>query len=86
MRSLSLDRRRRREKVRLAFDVYTPTRQFRLIDEFDFRTYTARQFQSLLDQVPELELVETYDFAYDVDQPVRIDGLTEDVVYVLRRK
>ena len=62
-----------------------PTRRFRLADEFTFRTYTAAQFRRLLASVPELELAETYDFAYDIDRPVKIGPRTEDVVYVLRK-
>ena len=86
MQSIDLDRRRRRERVRLTFDVYTPTRQFRLEDEFVFRTYTARQFRGLLDRTPELETVETYDFAYEMDHPIRVTSETEDVVFVLRKR
>ena len=85
MQSLEVDRRRRTERVRFTFDIYTPTRQFRLADEFTFRTYTAGQFQELLSKVPRFDLVETYDFAYDIDAPITIDGKTEDVVYVLRK-
>ncbi len=85
MQSLELDRRRRTERVRFTFDVYTPTRQFRLADEFAFRTYTARQLQDLLDKVPQFELVETYDFAYDINQPIKIDSETEDIVYILKK-
>lgn len=86
MQSLEIDRRRRIERVRFTFDIYTPTRQFRLADEFNFRTYTARQFRGLLDKVPQFELVETYDFSYQIDGPVVVDGKTEDVIYVLRNK
>ncbi len=86
MQSVEVDRRRRTERVRFTFDIYTPTRQFRLADEFTFRTYTARQLQDLLGKVPEFELIETYDFAYEIDSPITIDGKTEDVVYVLRKK
>lgn len=86
MWSINLDRRRRRERVGFTFEVYTPTRQFRLTDELDFRTYTYPQFEQLLAKVPELELAETYDFAYDVDQPIRVTGRTEDVIFVLRKK
>lgn len=86
MQSLEVDRRRRTERVQFMFDVYTPSRQFRLSDEFTFRTYTSKQLQSLLDKVPAFELVETYDFAYEVDQPITIDQETEDVVYILRKK
>ena len=86
MRLLELDRRRRQEHVRLTFDVYTPTRQFRLDDQFTFRTYTAAQFRRLAGRVGELEIVETYDFTYDADEPIRVNPETEDVVYVLRKR
>ena len=86
MWSIHVDRRRRRERVGLTFDVYTPTRQFRLEDEFIFRTYTAGQFRGLLDRIHELEVVETYDFAYEMDHPIRVAAETEDVVFVLRKR
>lgn len=86
MRSLALDCRRRCEHVEMAVDIYTPTRQFRLVEEMVFRTYTAQQFQCLLGRIEGLELAETHDFAYDIDHPVRVDATTEDVVYVLRRR
>ncbi len=86
MHSIKLDRQSRREDVAMILNVYTPTRQFRLEDEFAFRMYSADQFRCLLGDVPDLELAETYDFAYDIGQPVRIDDETEDVVYVLRKK
>lgn len=79
------DRRKRNEHVRLSFDVYTPTRSFRLINSIDFRTYTARQMTDLLESVSTLKVVETYDFAYNVDRPIRIGRETEDVVYVLKK-
>jgi SAM-dependent methyltransferase len=86
MRSARIDLEERQEWVRLVFDVYTPRRQFRLEDEFPFRTYTAPQFYRLLRRVRELELVETYDFAYRLDEPISVDGRTEDVVFVLRKR
>ena len=85
MWSIEVDRRRRRELVAFTLDVQTPRRKFRLADEFPFRTYTAAQFRRLLGAVPALELVETYDFAYDIGQPVEICPRTEDVIYVLRK-
>lgn len=78
--------RRRRERCGMTCDVYTPTRSFRLVQEIDFRTYTAAQFARLLKSVPAWEVAETYDFAYRRDRPVRVRPDTEDVVYVLRRR
>jgi hypothetical protein len=77
---------RRRERVVMTVDVHTPSRRFRLAEEMIFRTYTARQFRCLLDRIRGLELVETYDFAYDVGQPVRVNEETTDVVCVLRKR
>jgi len=85
MWSIELDRRRRRERVGMAVDVHTPRRRFRLLEEMSFRTYTWEQFRRLLGRVGSFEVVATYDFAYDLDQPIRVDRTTEDVVYVLRR-
>ncbi|MGI9457663.1 MAG: SAM-dependent methyltransferase, partial [Aeoliella sp.] len=79
------DHRRRNERVRMSFDVYTPTRSFRLVNCADFRTYTNRQMADLLDSVPSFRIVETYDFAYRVDQPIELGPEIEDVVYVLEK-
>lgn len=85
MWSIEVDRQRRRERVGMHVNVYTPTRQFELTDEIVFRTYTARQFRRLLSETPQLEVAETYDFAYDIESPMPVDGTTEDVVWVLRK-
>ncbi len=85
MWTIALDRRHRTERVGLQFDVWTPRRQFRLYDEMTFRTYSRQQMARLLQAVGTLEVVQTFDFGYQIDSPIRIDPRTEDVVYVLRR-
>ncbi len=80
------DMRKRFEHVSLAFDVYTPTRSLRIEDQLAFRTYTSRQMANLLASVDSFEVVETYDFAYDLELPVNVDSATEDVVYILRKR
>ena len=50
----------------MTVDIYTPTRQFQLADEMFFRTYTAPQFQDLLDRSDVFEVAATYDFAYNI--------------------
>ena len=86
MWSIELDLERRIERVGMSFDIYTPTRTFRIVDEMAHRTYTAGQMADLLARVPEFEIAETYDFTYDIDDPIQIDERTEDVLYVLRKK
>jgi len=83
---IDCDLAKRREKVGVSFDVYTPSRQFRIEDEIVFRTYTFRQMASLLSGIAEFEVTAVYDFGYDVENPVEIDTQTEDVVYVLRKR
>jgi hypothetical protein len=82
----AIDLKKRVERIGMTFDVYTPTKQFRIADEMEHRTYTARQMRRLLAGVPELETVETYDFVYDIHDPITIAPETEDVVFVLRKK
>jgi len=86
MWSESVDLKKRREHIGMTFDVYTPTRHFRIADWMDYRTYTDAQIRRLFRKVPEFETVATYDFAYDVNQPVAIEPETEDVVFVLRKR
>jgi SAM-dependent methyltransferase len=84
--SIDINLKKRVERIGMTYDVYTPSKQFRIEDETRFRTYTAEQMQSLLKTVPQLEVVETYDFRYDVEWPIEITTATEDVVYVLRKR
>ncbi|MDZ4685854.1 MAG: class I SAM-dependent methyltransferase [Planctomycetaceae bacterium] len=84
--SIGIDLKQREERIGMTYDVYTPSKQFRIQDETMFRTYTAAQMQKLFDAAPELELVNTFDFRYDLDWPIEINGNTEDVVYVLRKR
>ncbi|WP_153559055.1 class I SAM-dependent DNA methyltransferase [Roseimaritima sediminicola] len=82
---LERNRRRRVERFGIRFDVRSPTKQLRIEDELVLRSYTAPQMQRLLDRNEAWEVVETFDFAYDLAAPIDVDASSEDVVYVLRR-
>jgi SAM-dependent methyltransferase len=86
LRTVARDTRRRQERFRMHYDVFTPSRAFRIVDEITFRTYTWPQFRRLLSRVPALQLVEAYDFSYDIRHPILLGGDSEDVVFVLRKK
>ena len=86
MWSKGIDRRKRMEYLGMTFDIYTPTQHRRIVDSMVYRTYTAAQMRRLLRSVPDLAVIETYDFVYDIDQPVHIVPETEDVVFVLQKK
>ncbi len=84
--TISRDLQTREEHCRMTFDVYTPTRAFRIEDTVIFRTYTRRQMLKLLQKVEGMEIVAVHDFAYDAELPLEIDDSTEDIVFVLRKK
>lgn len=79
------DSRRRVERFGIQFDIHQPTKSFRILDELVLRSYTPAQMNRLIKSSECWETVATYDFGYDLDDPVDVDGASEDVVYVLRR-
>ncbi len=79
------DRRKRVERFAIVFDVYKPTEQFRIEDELVLRSYTLRQFQRLLASTPEWDWVASFDFSYDIDNPLTPNAETEDLVAILQR-
>jgi len=49
------------------------------------RSYTDRELRRMIKAAGGWVVEEAYDFTYDIDQPIEVDGTCEDVVYVLRR-
>lgn len=80
------DTKKRVERFGIRFDVHSPSRSFRINDELILRSYTRGQMNKLIRSCESWDVVETYSFGYDLDDPIEVDGSTEDVVYVLRRK
>ena len=79
------DRAKRVERFGIRFDVHTPSRSFRIVDELVLRSYTPRQMNRLIRSSGCWETLETYDFGYEMNHPIEVDDAAEDVVYVLRR-
>lgn len=73
------------ERFNIQFDIYKPTESLRIDDCLVLRSYTYRQFASMLKKVPEWTIESAYDFGYDIDEPIEIDESTEDIVYILKR-
>jgi SAM-dependent methyltransferase len=86
MWSKELDLENRNERLGMTLDVYTPSSHQRIVDEMNYRTYTAGQFDALLRKVPQLEVAAVHDFCYEIDVPIEVRPTTEDVVYVLRKR
>lgn len=86
LRVLTFERRRRRERVRISMLVRRGSQIQRLRHEFDLRLYTAAQFRRLLRSVPALEMVDVFDFWYDLDEPLKLDDEITDTVVILRKR
>ena len=86
MWSKGIDRKTRLEHLGLHVDVFTPTKRLRIVDHMEYRTYKHAEFLALVKRVRGLEIAETYDFGYNIKKPCSVNGRSEDVVFVLRRK
>ena len=53
------DRKDRLERFGVHFDVYTPTRQFRIVDELKMRSYTAAQFRAMVSRQGDWQIEES---------------------------
>tara|TARA_R110000850_G_scaffold92555_10_gene196440 strand:+ start:2287 stop:3117 length:831 start_codon:yes stop_codon:yes gene_type:complete len=85
-RTWPANQRRRVEDLRTRMRITLPDGEVRLQEShWQCRTYSARQLRSLIRKVPELSLVECYDFHHEPDRPQKFDAQSSDVVLVLRR-
>ncbi|HIM31194.1 MAG TPA: class I SAM-dependent methyltransferase [Planctomycetes bacterium] len=74
------------ERLRINLRVRSGKRDLRIRHEFPLRMYTCQQMQELLASVPEWELVDVFDFWYDVDDPLELNDEITDTVLVLRKR
>jgi len=86
LRVLSASRKTRLEQIRISLLVRDNGRTLRFRDEFTLRIYTAAQIKSLLASVPEWELLDVFDYWFELDQPLRLTNELSDTVLVLRRR
>ncbi|MGL4465495.1 MAG: class I SAM-dependent methyltransferase [Planctomycetia bacterium] len=76
----------RKEWIRVTMIGAVPDDQLRLRSYFPLRLYTADEIRATTAAVPEFDLVETYDFNYDLDDPLPLNDDSADTVLVLRKK
>jgi SAM-dependent methyltransferase len=58
----------------------------RVQTEMTLRSYTLTQLRKLLAKVPEFELCESFDFWYEIDEPVKLSRDSSDTLLVLRKR
>lgn len=80
------NRRKRLETLRMSLLVRTPKRVVRIRSEFVLRLYNAVQLKSLLAKVHELELLDVFDFWYELEEPLKLNDEISDTVLILRRR
>ena len=80
------DPRARTERVRSRLVVEEQGSSKRLETNWTFRTYDARQLRRLLDSVPALEHVATYDFGLALDEPRELNDEQLDCLLILRKR
>ena len=88
LRSNSKDRqaKRRLETIRFRLRVHSGKRDLNLCSDYKYRIYTADQFRGLLATVPEFELMDVYDFWYEIDKPLELNDEMGDCVFILKRR
>ena len=80
------DPKSRIERFGIYFDVHRPSQSLRIVDELVLRSYTPAQMSRLIRSSESWDVIATHDFAYEIDQPIKVDASTEDVVYVMQRR
>jgi len=86
LRVLRTDLRHRVERRQVHMLVLRRSEELHLRYEFQFRTYTVRQFRRLLGSVSSLELCDVYDFRYDITQRFALNDEMAYQVFVLERR
>jgi len=79
------DRANRREDMRVNLRVRGTDVNLKLRHDFVFRMYTADEFRQTLQSVPQLKLLDVYDFWYDIDEPLKFDDEITDTLFILQR-
>jgi SAM-dependent methyltransferase len=86
LKVIASSRKRRLETLRMSLLVRTPKREMRIRSEFTLRLYTARQLKQLLRAVPELKLLDVFDFWYELDHPLKLNDEISDTVLILKKR
>lgn len=85
-RTWPADRKMRKEELRTRLKITDGGRQHMQETRWQFRTYDASQLKRLLDKVPDFELMECYDFTYNVNEPRLFDDRYADILLVLANR
>ncbi len=85
LRVVRVQRRLRREWLRINLLIRGPKNRRRIISEFPLRLYTATQLQDLLEKCGHFDHCATFDYWYELDHPCELNDRMSDTVLILRR-
>jgi SAM-dependent methyltransferase len=85
VRVLDFSRKTRLETVRFSLKVTAPAGGVRLSSDHQLRIYRAHQFRTLLRTVPEFQLLDVYDFCYDLSESFPLNDQLGDAVFILQK-
>lgn len=85
MSLVGLNRRTRRETLSVKMQPITKSKKELHTFQYDLRTYTLKQFQSLLGRSGAFRIITAYDEYYDLDNPVQLSEKTDYAVFVLEK-
>lgn len=87
LKVVDFNRRKRQERLRVSIKATKASGKVeRIRNEFPLRLYTPKQAHNLLGKVSDVfELVEAFDFDYDINSPRDLDDDLTDALFVLRR-
>ncbi|MBM82708.1 MAG: SAM-dependent methyltransferase [Planctomycetaceae bacterium] len=86
LRVLEFHRRQRYEIVRFSMRVSRAGRDLRFRTDYRLRIYTAAQMKALINSGPEFELLNVYDFCYEIEEPLKLNDDLGDTVLILQRR
>ncbi len=86
VRVLEFSRRKRLETVRFCLRIRTPKQDIKLRSDHLLRIYRADQMRSLLKKVPQFQLLDVFDFCYDVTDPLQLNDDLGDTVLILQKQ
>ena len=84
IQTVAVDRKKRLETLNVTLHYSAPKSRKTIRSCVRLRTYSLRQLRILLSKVPEFSLRETYDFSYDVNEPVPMNRSSEDIILILQ--
>ena len=86
MKALGYKKKKRRETLEVIIKPETKQRKLESHQSiYDLRTYTLKQFRSLISKSKQFTILEAYDEYYDYNHPIKLSDKTDYAVFILQR-